>query len=124
MKLLGLQIGGRLVIANHLDQSNYLANSQTGGAVNKYDLTAFIAHSSRALKPTANMGFEKSYCSSLFCSSLSPWGLVAFYLIKFGRDSSSSEEEEEANRGIGQLGEEFHDMISIEILSHASMDGF
>jgi hypothetical protein len=48
------------------------------------------------------MGFEKSYWSSLFCSSLSPWGLVPFILIKFGRDSSSSSSsEEEANRGIG-----------------------
>jgi hypothetical protein len=38
---LGLQIGGRLLIAIHLDQSNYLAN-QKQGAVNKYNLTLFI----------------------------------------------------------------------------------
>jgi hypothetical protein len=49
---LGLQIGGRLLIAKHLDQSNYLAN-QKQGAVNKYNLTVFIRlfqASSRALK--------------------------------------------------------------------------
>ncbi len=38
---MGLQIGGRLLVATHLDQSNYLAN-QKQGAVNKYDLTVFI----------------------------------------------------------------------------------
>jgi hypothetical protein len=38
---LGLQIGGRLLMATHLDQWNYLAN-QKQGAVNKYDLTVFI----------------------------------------------------------------------------------
>jgi hypothetical protein len=43
----GLQVGGRLLIANHLDQSNYLTN-QKHGAVNKYDLTVFfrLFHSS------------------------------------------------------------------------------
>ncbi len=49
---MGVQIGGRLLIATHLDQSNYLAN-QKQGAVNKYDLTVFIKlsqGSSRALK--------------------------------------------------------------------------
>ncbi len=50
---LGLQVGGRLLlIATHLDLSNYLAN-QKQGAVNKYDLTVFIRMfqgSSRALK--------------------------------------------------------------------------
>jgi hypothetical protein len=48
---LGLQVGGRLLLATHLDQSNYLAN-QKQGAVNKYDLTVFIRlfqSSSRAL---------------------------------------------------------------------------
>jgi hypothetical protein len=38
---LGLQVGGRLLLATHLDQSNYLAN-QKQGAVNKYDLIVFI----------------------------------------------------------------------------------
>jgi hypothetical protein len=38
---LRLQIGGRLLIATHLDQLNYLPN-QKQGAVNKYDLTVFI----------------------------------------------------------------------------------
>jgi hypothetical protein len=37
----GLHIRGRLLIATHLDESNYLA-SQKQGQVNKYDLTAFI----------------------------------------------------------------------------------
>jgi hypothetical protein len=49
---LGLQIGGRLLIATHLEPSNYLAN-QKQGAANKYDLTVFIRlfqGSSRALK--------------------------------------------------------------------------
>jgi hypothetical protein len=47
-----MQIGGSLLIAKHLDQSNYLAN-QEQGAVNKYNLTVFIRlfqGSSRALK--------------------------------------------------------------------------
>jgi hypothetical protein len=35
------QVGGRRLIATHLDQSNYLAN-QKQGTVNKYDLTIFI----------------------------------------------------------------------------------
>jgi hypothetical protein len=38
---MGLQIGGGLLIATHLDQSKYLAN-QKQGAVNKCDLTVFI----------------------------------------------------------------------------------
>jgi hypothetical protein len=38
---LGLQKGGRLLMATHLDQWNYLAN-QKQGAVNKYELTVFI----------------------------------------------------------------------------------
>jgi hypothetical protein len=49
---LGLEVGGRLLIATHLDQSNYLAN-QKQGALNKYDLIVFIRllqGSSRALK--------------------------------------------------------------------------
>jgi hypothetical protein len=36
---LGVLVGGRLLLATHLDQSNYLAIQ---GAVNKYDLTPFI----------------------------------------------------------------------------------
>ncbi len=49
---LGLQIGRRLLVATHLDESNYLAN-QKQGAVNKYDLIVFIRlfqGSSRALE--------------------------------------------------------------------------
>ncbi len=38
---LGLRVGGRLLIATYLDQSNYLAN-QKHGAVNTYELTVFI----------------------------------------------------------------------------------
>jgi hypothetical protein len=38
---LGLQVGGRLLLATDLDQSSYLAN-QKQGAVNKYDLIVFI----------------------------------------------------------------------------------
>jgi len=37
---LGLQIGGRLLIATHLDQSNYLDNHKPE-VVNKYNLIAF-----------------------------------------------------------------------------------
>jgi hypothetical protein len=40
---LGLQMDGKLLIATHLEQSNYLAN-QKQGAVNKYDLIVFIRH--------------------------------------------------------------------------------
>jgi hypothetical protein len=39
---LGLQIGGRLLITTHLDQSNYITNQKKQGAVKKYDLTLFI----------------------------------------------------------------------------------
>jgi hypothetical protein len=49
---LGLQIGGRPLVATHLDESNYLVN-QKQGAVNKYDLIVFIRlfqGSSRALE--------------------------------------------------------------------------
>jgi len=38
---MGLQGGGRLSIATHLDQSNYLAN-QKHGIVNTYELTMLI----------------------------------------------------------------------------------
>jgi hypothetical protein len=38
---LGVQVGGRLLIANYLDQSNYLTN-QKHGAINKCDLTVFF----------------------------------------------------------------------------------
>jgi hypothetical protein len=37
----GLQIGGRLLTATHLDESNSLTNQKVG-TVNKYDLTVFI----------------------------------------------------------------------------------
>jgi hypothetical protein len=43
-----------------------------------------------------------------------PFSLGDWCLLFDKRDSSSSSSED-ANRGIGQLGEEFHDMISIEI---------
>jgi hypothetical protein len=38
---LGLQVGGRLLIATYLDQSNYIANRKRV-AVNKYNLIVFI----------------------------------------------------------------------------------
>jgi hypothetical protein len=38
---LGLQVGGRLLVATHSEQSNYLPN-QKQGAVNEYDLTVFM----------------------------------------------------------------------------------
>jgi hypothetical protein len=50
---LGLQVGGRLLIATHLDQSNYLANQKQQGAVNKHYWIVFIRlfqDSTRALK--------------------------------------------------------------------------
>ncbi len=50
-----LQVGERLLIATHLNQSNYLAN-QKQGAVSKYDLTVFLRlfqGSSRTLKMCA-----------------------------------------------------------------------
>jgi hypothetical protein len=33
---LGLQIGGRLLVQTHLDQSNYLPHQKQGGVNNKY----------------------------------------------------------------------------------------
>jgi hypothetical protein len=50
-----LQVGERLLIATHLNQSNYLANPKQG-AVTKYDLTVFLRlleGSSRTLKMCA-----------------------------------------------------------------------
>jgi hypothetical protein len=38
---LGVQIGGRLLIATHLYQSKYLAN-QKQGAANEYDFTVVL----------------------------------------------------------------------------------
>jgi hypothetical protein len=38
---LGLQVRGRLLIATHLDQSNYLPNQKQAESI-KYDLTLFI----------------------------------------------------------------------------------
>jgi hypothetical protein len=38
---LGVQIGGRLLIATHLDQSKYLTN-QKQGAANEYDFAVFL----------------------------------------------------------------------------------
>ncbi len=40
---LGLQIGGRLLIANHLDQSLWLANQKQGAAVRSYLLHSSLA---------------------------------------------------------------------------------
>jgi hypothetical protein len=39
---LGLQIGGRLLIATQLDQSNHLVNQKKLRSLNKCDLTVFI----------------------------------------------------------------------------------
>ncbi len=50
---LGLQEGGRLLIATHLDQSNYLPN-QKQGAVNKYYWIVFIR-----LFPRLHQGSER-----------------------------------------------------------------
>jgi len=49
---------GRLLIATHLDQSNYLAN-QKKGIVNKYDLTVLLDRS-WALKSVNISGFQHS----------------------------------------------------------------
>ncbi len=60
---LGLQIGGRLLKAMHLEQSNYLAN-QNQGAVNQYNLTVFtilFQGSSRAME---DVDFSGSWQSS------------------------------------------------------------
>jgi hypothetical protein len=85
-------------------------------------LTAFIAlvQGSKTHKPTWVL---RNHIGSLFLFFPFPLRIRAFYLIKFGRDSSSSSEQE-ANQRIGQLREEFDDMISIEVFSHASMNGF
>jgi hypothetical protein len=51
-----LQGGERLLIATHLDESNYLANQKQGAASSKYDLTVFLRlfqGSSRTLKMCA-----------------------------------------------------------------------
>jgi hypothetical protein len=59
MKLkLGIQLGGRLLIATHFDQSNYLAN-QKQGAVNKYGWTVFI----RLVQGSSSCAFFQSHCS-------------------------------------------------------------
>jgi hypothetical protein len=65
IQLKGLQIGGRLLVATHLDESNYLAN-QKQGAVNKYDLILFIRlfqGSSRAPKGPGTCAFFQNHSS-------------------------------------------------------------
>jgi hypothetical protein len=52
---LGLWVGGRLLIATYVEQSNYLAN-QKHGAVNKYELTVFI----RLFKGFSRVHFQGS----------------------------------------------------------------
>jgi hypothetical protein len=63
---LWLEVSGRLVIATHLDQSNYLPNEKQG-ALNKYDLVVFIRLlqvSSRALKTLQLLqGPSTRFCS-------------------------------------------------------------
>jgi hypothetical protein len=68
---MGLQMGGRLLIATHLDQSNYLAN-QKQGVVNKYDFTVFIKlfqGSSRALKAAHFFRVTAVLVTPLGCTS-------------------------------------------------------
>jgi hypothetical protein len=54
---LELQTGGRLLIATHLDQSNYPAN-QEQEAVNKYDLTVFIRLFQGSSRPLKDVHFQ------------------------------------------------------------------
>jgi hypothetical protein len=84
-----LEVGGRLVIATHLDQSNYLANHKQG-ALNKHDLIVFIRllqGSSRALKTVQllqgpSTGFY-SWTSSKISSGegVTYWTLVEMLLL-------------------------------------------
>jgi len=60
---LGLQIGGRLLKAMHLEQSNYLAN-QNQGAVNQYDLTVFIILFQGSSRAMEDVDFSGSWQSS------------------------------------------------------------
>jgi len=61
---LGLQIGGRLLITTHLDQSNYITtNQKKQGAVQKYDLTLFIRLCSQITDPAVGPG-QKSVTNS------------------------------------------------------------
>ncbi len=71
---LGLQICGRLLIATHLDQSNYLDN-QKQGAVNKYDLTVLI----RLLQGSESCAFFQGH-SSL---PVNPLALMAVHHLRF-----------------------------------------
>ncbi len=71
---LGLQICGILLIATHLDQSNYLDN-QKQGAVNKYDLTLLI----RLLQGSESCAFFQGH-SSL---PVNPLALTAVHHLRF-----------------------------------------
>jgi hypothetical protein len=54
---LELQTGGRVLIATHLNQSNYLAN-QEQEAVKKYDLTVFIRLFQGSSRPLKDVHFQ------------------------------------------------------------------
>jgi len=69
---LGLQIDGRLLIATHLNKSNYLA-SQKQGSVNKYDLTVFI----RLFRAPPGLWELCIFSGSQQSSSESTWFLTA-----------------------------------------------
>jgi hypothetical protein len=86
---LWLEVGGRLVIATHLDQSNYLAN-QKQGALKKYDLIVFIRvlqGSSRALKTVQFLQGPSTGFHSWTASKISSGGGVHIwrcsYYVKF-----------------------------------------
>jgi hypothetical protein len=63
--ILGLQIGGRLLIANHLDQSLWLANQKQGAAVRSYQVLGFIVPFTSLSKLCQNAG-PKPACFGLF----------------------------------------------------------
>jgi hypothetical protein len=86
---LWLEVSGRLVIATHLDQSNYLPN-QKQGALNKYDLIVFIRLlqvSSRALKTVQLLqGPSTGFCSST-SSNISSGGVGGGHTLNIGGDA-------------------------------------
>jgi len=72
----GLQIGGTLLIATLLDQSNYLAN-QKQGAFNKYDLIVFTRPSKMYIfsgpqESSSGSNNGCNYCKSSKISSAGP----------------------------------------------------
>jgi hypothetical protein len=78
---LGLQVGGRLVIATHWDQSNYLGN-QKHGATHRYDLSVFITP-----LPGILHGYVVCYRVPAFLVWIYSWTSSKSHILSIGGDA-------------------------------------